>query len=60
MMEEISDYRRNLAWKAGQQACLRGQSRKTCRRQPCTIYFDDWHDGYSEAERSTKGAEGHE
>jgi hypothetical protein len=42
----MSDYRRNLAWKAGNKAALAGKGRHTCKRQPGTIFFDDWHDGF--------------
>lgn len=47
----MSDYRRNLAWKAGRKAQRTGKSPETCNRQPGTIFFDDWHDGYRAAEQ---------
>lgn len=57
----VSDYRRNLAWKAGEKARLAGKPRTACDRQPCKIYADDWHDGWGHADdaewRKSGGAE---
>ncbi len=48
----VSASRRDLAWTAGYNAQLAGKSREACNRQPGTIYFDDWHDGYNHAENT--------
>jgi hypothetical protein len=45
----VSDYRRGLAFKAGEKAARASKSRETCDRQRGTIYFDDWQDGYENA-----------
>jgi len=44
----VSDYRRNLAFKAGAKAFLRGKGEHTNNRQSGTIYADDWQDGWNE------------
>jgi ribosome modulation factor len=44
----MSDYRRNQAFQAGRKAALAGKTKETCNRQPGTIFFDDWHDGFEE------------
>lgn len=54
-MEDISEHRRNLAWLAGDRAARNGKSEDACDRQPGTIYFDDWHDGYEAGLRTLKG-----
>lgn len=43
---EISEYRRGLAWKAGQKARSADKGRETCNRERGTIYYDDWQDGW--------------
>ncbi len=50
-MDDVSDYRRRLAFLAGMKACRNGKARSKCNRSEGTIYFDDWHDGYSEEEQ---------
>lgn len=49
-MAEVSEHRRHLAYHAGQVAAMAGKSREKCNRQPGTIYFDDWHDGFNSGE----------
>jgi len=45
-MADVSEYRRDLAWKSGQKARLAGKGREVCKRERGTIYFDDWQDGW--------------
>jgi len=49
---EVSDYRRAQAWKAGSKAANEGRGREANNRQHGTIYYDDWCDGFNEAERA--------
>lgn len=52
----MSDYRRQQAYEAGQNAGQKGLSEAACTRQRGTIYFDDWHDGYQEGQRTADAA----
>lgn len=47
----MSDYHRRKAWQAGNKAFRDGLPRSACTRPQGTIYYDDWHDGYNDAER---------
>jgi hypothetical protein len=46
----MSEYRRQLAWKAGAKAWRDGKPKSSCTRQRGTIFWDDWHDGFEHAE----------
>lgn len=48
---DISDYRRELAFKAGKKAGQSGKPETANKRQRGTIYFDDWWDGWNEGQR---------
>lgn len=50
MTQDVSKYRRGLAWRAGVRAHQQGRTRETCDRPRGTIYFDDWQDGFSTSE----------
>ncbi len=50
-MADVSEYRRSLAAKAGYKAFKAGKPIETNNRQPCTIYYDDWCDGWRAAEQ---------
>lgn len=52
----MSDYRRRLAFQHGKAAALRGKPETSCNRQPGTIFYDDWHDGYREGQVVAKRA----
>lgn len=46
----MSDYRRNQAWNAGRRAFAAGKPIESNNRQPCTIFYDDWCDGWRAAQ----------
>jgi hypothetical protein len=43
----MSEYRRRLAYEAGKKAALSGKPESANNRQPGTIFFDDWCDGWA-------------
>jgi hypothetical protein len=45
----MSDYRRNLAWRAGHKAALANKTLAANNRQEGTIFYDDWCDGHNDA-----------
>jgi len=45
-MPNISEYRCEQAWNAGVKAALAEKKRSSNNRQPGTVYYDDWADGY--------------
>jgi hypothetical protein len=46
----VNDCLRSLAYAAGRDAAENGLGRDSCNRIRGTIYFDDWIDGFEEAE----------
>ena len=46
----MSDYRRQQAWTAGNKAGKAGKPRESNNRQRGTIFYDDWADGWEEAD----------
>lgn len=47
-MQVISNYRSRLAFKAGRKARQLGKPSTANNREPGTVYYDDWWDGWNE------------
>ena len=47
----MSEYHRNLAWKAGQKARRAGKSLESNNRPQGTIFYDDWCDAWQHEDR---------
>lgn len=45
---------RMRAYEDGRAAYHLGKLHESCKRKPGTIYFDDWHDGFQEAEQDER------
>lgn len=58
-MSGVSEYRRNQAWNAGAKARREGKPEAANNRQPGTIYYDDWHDGYEYERQIAEYTAGH-
>ena len=57
-MNDVSDYRRNLAYNAGKKARQQNKPTSANNRQEGTIYADDWWDGWNDEDnRITFGEE---
>ena len=50
----MSDYRRHLAWNAGYKAGQAGKPREKNNRQPGTIFYDDWADGWEDGDHDRR------
>ena len=46
----MSGRRREQAWQAGHNARLKCKPRTSCDRRLGTIFYDDWQDGYNDAD----------
>lgn len=57
-MSIVSNHRRALAWKAGAKAFENGKPKSANNRPPCTIYHDDWADGWNDARYQHEGQAG--
>ena len=56
-MTDISYYRCRLAYEAGVKARQKGKPRSANNREPGTVYYDDWGDGwYAEDDRLARTA----
>lgn len=47
-MGDVSEHRRRLAYVAGTKARAAGKPAAANNREPGTIYYDDWWDGWNE------------
>lgn len=47
-MTGVSNYRRSLAYNAGKKARQQNKAETTNNREPFTIYYDDWWDGWND------------